>query len=206
MIIAILNQKGGVGKTTLAINLAKALTADKKVLLVDSDPQGSARDWQATGKGKVLEMVAFDRPSLPKKVNRLKYYYDHIIIDGAPQLSNMLVAAIQCADIVLIPVQPSPFDVWATYDLVDLIKAHQSVHNGIPKAAFIISRQIKNTNLGKEAYKALIEHGFPVFNAHTIQRVLYSTTAITGETVLSYPKSEAAKEILEIANELRSFI
>ena len=155
-IIAILNQKGGAGKTTLSTNLARALQLDgDKVLLVDSDPQGSARDWNAAANGELLPVVGLDRPTLAKDIQAIQDNQDFLIIDGAPQIAELAVAAIKCADVILIPVQPSPYDVWACEDLVEIIKTRQEVTNGKPKAAFIISRVIKNTQLSKEIGEAL---------------------------------------------------
>ena len=116
-------------------------------------------------------------------------------------------AAIKCADVILIPVQPSPYDIWACEDLVDIIKARQEVTNGKPKAAFVISRVIKNTQLGKEIREALEGYGLPVFKNFTTQRVIYAKSAATGSTVLTNEINEdAAKEIHAIANELKDFI
>ena len=110
---AILNQKGGAGKTTISVNLAMALQqSGQRVLLVDSDPQGSARDWHAAGNGSLLTVIGLDRPTLDKDIKALNGY-NKILIDGAPQLAEMAVSPIKCADIVLIPVQPSPYDIWA---------------------------------------------------------------------------------------------
>lgn len=207
MIIAILNQKGGAGKTTISTNLARALQFDdKRVLLVDSDPQGSARDWHAAGNGDLLTVVGLDRPTLDKDIKAIANGYDWILIDGAPHLADMAVAAIKCADIVLIPVQPSPYDIWATADLVDVIKARQQVTNGFPKAAFVISRQITNTNLGKEVREALNDYELPVFKYGTFQRVVYAKTAGMGTTVLdAEPASDAANELKKLAKELKEF-
>lgn len=207
MIVAILNQKGGAGKTTISINLARALQQDnKKILLVDSDPQGSARDWHAAGEGNLLTVVGLDRPTLDKDVKAIAQGHDWILIDGAPQLAEMAVAAIKCADVVLIPVQPSPYDIWAAEDLVEVIKARQQVTNGRPKAAFVISRQITNTNLGREVREALSGYALPVFDSGTFQRVVYAKTAATGSTVLdTEPNSDASTEIRQIAKELKEF-
>src|SRR5690348_11137425 len=74
MIVAILNQKGGVGKTTLSVNLSSALKMKRKnVLLVDTDPQGSARDWHARGSGDLLNVVGLDRPTLDKDLKPIMY-------------------------------------------------------------------------------------------------------------------------------------
>ena len=208
MIIAILNQKGGAGKTTIAINLARALKQKgDKVLLVDSDPQGSARDWHAAGDGNLLNVVGLDRPTLDKDIKSVSDGYKWVIIDGAPQLADMAVCAIKCADVVLIPVQPSPYDIWASEDLVEVVKTRQQVTNGKPKAAFIISRQINNTNLGKEVRDALNGYELPVFKSGTFQRVIYAKTAASGSTVIDTdPNGDAASEIKNIAKELEEFL
>lgn len=207
MIVALLNQKGGAGKTTISTNLARALQQENsKVLLVDSDPQGSARDWHAASADSPLTVVGLDRRTLDKDIKGICQGYDWVLIDGAPQLEEMAVAAIKCADIVLIPVQPSPYDVWASEDLVDVIKARQEVTNGKPKAAFVISRQITNTNLGKEVRDALNNYGLPIFTNGTFQRIVYAKTAAKGITVLdAEPSSEASNEIKKIAAELKEF-
>ena len=207
-IIAVLNQKGGAGKTTLSTNLARALQLDgDKVLLIDSDPQGSARDWNAAGNGELLPVVGLDRPTLAKDIQAIQDNQDWLIIDGAPQIAELAVAAIKCADMILIPVQPSPYDVWACEDLVDIIKTRQEVTNGKPKAAFIISRVIKNTQLSKEIGEALEGYGLPVFKNFTSQRVIYPKSAATGSTVLDAEgATDAAAEIRAIAQELKEFL
>jgi chromosome partitioning protein len=207
-IIAVLNQKGGAGKTTLSTNLARALQlGGEKVLLVDSDPQGSARDWNAAGNGELLPVIGLDRPTLAKDIQAIRDNQDWIIIDGAPQIAELAVAAIKCADLILIPVQPSPYDVWACEDLVDIIKTRQEVANGKPKAAFVISRVIKNTQLSKEIGEALEGYGLPVFKHFTSQRVIFPKSAATGLTVMDADESgEAATEIRAIAQELKEFL
>lgn len=207
-IIAVLNQKGGAGKTTLSTNLARALQlGGDKVLLVDSDPQGSARDWNAAGEGELLPVIGLDRPTLAKDIQAILDNQDWLVIDGAPQIAELAVAAIKCADVILIPVQPSPYDVWACEDLVDIIKTRQEVTNGKPKAAFIISRVIKNTQLSKEIGEALEGYGLPVFKHFTSQRVIFPKSAATGSTVLDVDETgEAAAEIRAIAQELKEFL
>ena len=206
-IVAVLNQKGGSGKTTLSTNIARVLQkCGDKVLLVDSDPQGSARDWHAASNGELVPVVGLDRPTLDKDIKAIAHGYDWILIDGAPQLVSMSIAAIKCADIVLIPVQPSPYDIWASEDLVDVIKERQKIANGKPKVAFVISRQITNTILGKEVREALNDYKVPIFKYGTFQRIAYAKTAASGNTVVDIePNSEAAKEIKMISDELREF-
>ena len=105
--IAILNQKGGAGKTTLATNLAHAFQlTGKDVLLVDADPQGSARDWSEASHGGICPVVALDRETLARDLPAITHGYDWVVIDGPPQIARISAAAVTAADVVLIPVQP----------------------------------------------------------------------------------------------------
>lgn len=205
-VVAILNQKGGSGKTTIATNLAFSLKrANANVLLVDADQQGSARDWNEANGGELLPVVGLDRETLPKDLQAISGGYDWIVIDGAPQIAKLSAAAVRAATIVLIPVQPSPYDIWACADLVDLIAARQEATGGKPKAAFVISRSIKNTKLSGEVAEALKDYGLPVFESVTTQRVAYPTSASRGATVYDEPSDEASKEIEAIKAELMEF-
>ncbi len=202
--IAILNQKGGVGKTTLSINLARAIQlAGCKVVLIDADPQGSSRDWNSANDGKILPVLGLDRKTIEADIKNIQGY-EYAIIDGAPQLREMAVAAIKAADIVLIPVQPSPLDIWATSDLIELIKERQAIADK-PKAAFIVSRQIQNTQVGKDVRDVLTQSGIKVFENGTFQRVAYSDSLATGSTALDVT-GKAKEEIESITKELWEFI
>lgn len=207
MIISVLNQKGGAGKTTIAINLARRLTLDDDdTLLVDSDPQGSARNWHVNSNGELLRVIGLDRPTIDKDVKKLALHYKWIIVDGAPQLSEMATKTVICSDFVLIPVQPSPYDIWATQDTVDVIKQRQNITDGKPKAAFVISRNIVNTRIGKEVRQVLERFELPIFNSMTCQRIAYSKSA-KGSTVFDDSHCEEAKsEIENIYTELKEFI
>lgn len=206
-IIAILNQKGGVGKTTLATNIATKLHIDKeKVVLIDSDPQGSARDWHASGDND-LTVIGLDRPNLDKNIQKIADQFDWIIIDGAPQLAEMAVSSIKCADLIIIPVQPSPYDIWASSDLVDIIKQRQSLTEGKPKAYFCISRKIANTTLSDDVYDALNGYELAVMKSSTSQRVAYPKSAAQGKSIFDTPKNlDAIEEITNIVEELKDIL
>jgi chromosome partitioning protein len=207
-VIAVLNPKGGSGKTTLSTNLARAYhDRGNKVLLVDSDPQGSASDWHAVREDNPLPFIAYGNPENLKALPGVAIPYDYVVIDGAAKLEGMIAAAIKIADIILIPAQPSPYDIWATSDLVDLIKARQEVTDGKPLAAFIVSRAVKRTLLSKEIAVALSEYGLPVFESYTTQRQTYPRTASEGLSVFDGITTEKARiEIKNIMKELDAFI
>lgn len=203
-VIAVLNQKGGSGKTTIATHLARALQLDgADVLLVDSDPQGSARDWAAVREDQPLTVVGIDRPTIDRDLKNVARK-DFVVIDGAPQASDLAVSAIKAADFILIPVQPSPYDIWATADLVELVKQRIEVTDGRLQAAFVVSRAIKGTKIGAEVAEALAGYELPVLESRITQRVSYPGTAAAGTTVLeTEPAGDAAAEVRALAVELK---
>jgi chromosome partitioning protein len=203
-VVAVLNQKGGAGKTTLATHLARALVlAGRRALLVDSDPQGSARDWHAAGEDELVPVVGLDRPSLDRALKGVSGGYDWVIVDGAPQAHDLAVAGIRAADVVLVPVQPSPYDVWAAADLVELIRARQEVTGGTPRAAFVLWRRVPRARITAEVREALAGYGLPVLATAAGQRVVYAVSAAKGSTALdTEPAGPAAAEMRALAAEV----
>jgi chromosome partitioning protein len=178
------------------------------VLLVDSDPQGSARDWYASaGEGNTLPpVVGLDRPALFRELPGISRGVEWVIIDGAPQVEELSVSAIKAADAVLIPVQPSPYDIWAAEPLVELLKTRREITGGKPQAAFVVSRQIAGTRLAADIREALEGYGLPVFKTGTSQRVAYPGSAASGSSVIdTEPGGPAAEEIRNLAAELAVF-
>jgi chromosome partitioning protein len=205
MIISILNQKGGTGKTTLAVNMAREYTKRTlKTLLVDSDSQGSALRWHEESGGELIDLTCLPVTTLDKDVVKFKDRYERIIIDGIPRVSPLTVCAIKAADVVLIPVQPSPYDIWATEDLVRLVKERMEITEGKLKAAFVICRHIKGTILGREITDQLLALGLPVFAHVTCQRQEYAKSVAEGRTVCE-GDTTAMREIVAIVNELEDF-
>lgn len=204
MIIAILNQKGGVGKTTLSVNLAAGLAlSGQSTLLIDADPQGSALDWQAARKGASLfPVVGMAKPTLHKDVPGLASGYRHIVIDGPPRVNELAKSAILTADLIVIPVQPSPYDVWAAAEIIKLIQEVALFKENL-KALFAITRKIGNTAIGRDVAEALKDYPFPLARSSISQRVVFAESAATGLSVLeAEPKGPAAKEIRSLINEL----
>lgn len=117
IVIGFLNQKGGVGKTTLAVHVADALAGQgRSVLLIDADPQGSALDWAASRSGEPLFAI-----SIHKELQAFAKIYDMVLIDSPPRAYDVARSAIMASDLVLTPVQPSPYDVWAAKEIVDML-------------------------------------------------------------------------------------
>lgn len=202
-VVAIVNQKGGTGKTTLSINLASAFSELYPTLLLDSDPQGSALDWADSRYTPQMNLCASELPSgeLTREVRSLARSYDWTIIDGPPGIGRVSAEAIRVADIVLIPSKPSPFDVWACADIVEAVKARQRTTGGLPWAAFVITMARPRTLLVGQVETALAEYGIPALSARTAERVAHPTTAIEGKSVLDGRDRIAQQEILAMRGE-----
>jgi chromosome partitioning protein len=205
--IALLNQKGGVGKTTLAVHIADSLARrNKRVLLIDADPQGSALDWAASRAGEPLFPVAgLPLATIHKELPGLSRGYDYVIIDGPPRVYDVARSAIMGSDVILIPVQPSPYDVWAAKEIVDLIK-DATVYKPHLKSAFVINRKITNTALGRDVVEALATYPIPVLKTAICQRIALAESAAQGQTVFeTSPANPASKELTNLVKELLAF-
>ena len=219
-VIAIVNQKGGTGKTTLSTNLAAAFAETGSVLLLDADAQGSSQDWADSRPGATfhvdtragppgqfaqderVEVRAADAGRILQDVRRARAEYDWVIIDGPAGISRITAEAVRAADLVLIPAKPSPFDVWAASTIVDAVKARQATAGGLPRAAFVITMAKNRTLLGRQVEAALEEYELPALESRTTERVSYPQMAIEGRTVLDGRDRVARNEILSLKAEI----
>ena len=207
MILGILNQKGGVGKTTLSVNLAASLSrTGSRVLLIDADPQGSALDWAAARQSEPLfSVVGLPRSTVHKEIGQIGHGYDYIIIDGPPRVTELARSAIMAADVVLIPVQPSPYDIWAADEVVKLIDEARVYKENL-KAVFVVNRKIANTAIGRDVGEALAAYQLQVLAASITQRVIFAEAAAQGLAVHEIDKEgPATAEIEAMTAELMEF-
>ena len=204
MILAVLNQKGRVGKTTLAIHLAAAFAQqDAPVLLIDADPQGSALDWAASRQGEPLfNVVGLPKTNLHREVPAHTRHYAHVVVDGPPRINALARSAILATDRILIPVQLSPYDVWSARDIVELIGEAQAFKENL-KNVFVINHKIVNTATCRDVRDALADYPIPVLKTAVCQRVAFAESAATGRTVLGAAADfRASQEILALAQEI----
>lgn len=206
MIIGILNQKGGVGKTTLSISIAHELsrrTSADQVLVVDSDPQQSSLNWSEVREAKLpFAVIGFSKKSLHRDLPPIAKNYSYVVIDGPPRVTEVARSCVMASDVVLVPCTPSPYDVWASSESVELIKEAMGYKEKL-KGAFVINRKIANTAIGRDVIDALKQLDLPVLNSQISQRVLFAEAAGSGKTVFDIEaEGKAANEIIALVNEI----
>jgi len=211
MIVAFLNQKGGVGKTTLALHLAgEWARRGKRVTVIDADPQGSALDWSEQRAREGLErpfgVIGLARDTLHREAPELARSCDHVVIDGPPRIAGLMRSALLAADLVLIPAQPSPFDGWASAEMLKLI-AEARIFRPELAARFVLNRCSARTILARDTAEALARHDPPMLAATIGQRIAFADAARTGRLVADIDDdSSAVREIVALAAEVERVV
>jgi len=203
VIISLVNQKGGVGKTTIAINLASYLSEKgHRVLLVDGDPQGSVLQWQSISDDHPFEVKHAPSASVLSNRKALSKKNDHVIIDAPPAMGEITRAILAVSDLAVVPITPSPLDIWSSKETISLFPEAKKRNRRITEK-LLICRKIVGTRVGREAREALETYGMDMFDAEISQRVAFVEAMISGRSVLEYaPLSEAAKEIRRLGDEI----
>jgi chromosome partitioning protein len=205
-VITVCNTKGGVGKSTLAGNLAWAFATQsgrqRRVLLVDADPQASVTKWFDLATAE----LPFDRTQLTtarvlqQQLPRLRQQYDLIVVDCPPMQSEVTAAAVTQADLGLVPVLPSPLDVLAYSELVPLLRQAQGV-NATLQLRFVINQLAPNTVLAREVQDTLADADIAVLPTYVHDRQVYRRVVAQGASVLS-EVGPAREEILTLMKDV----
>ncbi len=205
-VFAVSNQKGGTGKTTLSMNLAAGLAKRGRTLVVDADPQGSAGQW--------ANLASDDRPfpvsviavagNLAREVNRFRQDYQYVVIDCPPTLETETTRlAMTVSDKILVPVLPSPIDLWASVRLSEALE--QLKFSNPQLQAYMVVNQVEPRNaLSRAMQQALEEFDIPALSSVIRRRAVFRTSAIEGASVFCYGKRglAAAEEVNSIIEEV----
>lgn len=210
-VIAVVNQKGGAGKTTLAMLLAGSLAdGRKRVLVADADPQNTALRWATAGQGfpADVEDLSGEEGKLHKQLRKRLDDYDYIVIDSPPAASAPVTqSALKLAHLALVPVIPSPLDLWASLRIREAIEAARHKNPGL-MARIMVNQAQLNTLLAREVLAMLPEFGIPMLAAQLKQRTAYRQCAALGGTLanLGSRAGIAAIEVAALAREVRALL
>lgn len=203
MIISFLNQKGGVGKSTLSTNVAAWLARDgASTLLIDADPQGTASMWASLREKPNFQTVALSRDNMAREIIQLGETYDNVVIDGPPRAEHIARAIIIASDLVVIPIEPSAASIWAAGDTVSQLTEARMIKE-TQKSVFVVTRKIGNTVLGRDINTMAAQHQTPILNNCVHQRVAFAEALTMGKTTFEWsPGSPAARDIEKISTEI----
>jgi chromosome partitioning protein len=199
-VITIAQQKGGAGKTTIAAHLSVAFSQmGKKVAAIDIDPQGSFTQWHEIRKEKFgegltgIKFVSVSGWRLHNEIDLVKRDVDVIIIDSPPHMQTETKTAIRAADLVIIPAQPSPTDLWATEATVALVTDERIPHR------ILLNRMIHNSNLSKNIARKFAN----VMDTKLGNRTPFAGSMLEGKCVTeTSPSSPASLEIKALLMEV----
>lgn len=210
-VICIGNEKGGTGKSTLTANLAvEAVKDGLRVLVIDADPQQSSCDFRSLRAEKEdlpqFQAVAILKPTIHKDIGGFEKDFDLILIDAGGRDTAVFRSAILAANILLIPVLPSQYDIWATQGTVGALEEARTFKD--IEARFVVNQVIPNTTVAKEALQALEEFGIPLLSASLHARVAFKESIAEGKGVTEYGKKDkkAIAEVKELWQEVKKLL
>ena len=217
-VITLQNQKGGSGKTTVAVSVASCLAErEKRVCLIDADyGQESAMTWGDINGNKYFEMVAMKASQIEAFIARNEDRFDYIIIDTPPRADRDAGIFVRNSHLVLIVAQPSPYDIWACDNLLEVVNSRREATKGIrglpadglPHARILFSRAIRGTRIIKETTDAVAETGLPIMRGMTTEYDIYKRSAQDGKTIFDHAErnDKACKQVNEICDEIEEVL
>jgi chromosome partitioning protein len=203
-IIALVGNKGGTGKTTLAVNLACALNRLESTAILDADPQGSSLQWRAIAVGSDVPAVFASDRQLKTVFDARQSQYQHLVIDCPPSVNAAQSSqALALSDIALIPVQPSPLDLWAAAHIDQAVE--QALRTNPKLQPMLVINQLEpRTTLSRLVRQALAELGLPAAETAIRRRAIYRAAVLEGKSVVALGSrgAAAANEINQLIEEV----
>ncbi|MEJ2309393.1 MAG: ParA family partition ATPase [Gammaproteobacteria bacterium] len=206
-VIALVGNKGGAGKTTLAINLASAFNELAPTVLLDADPQGSSLQWFNIAGDDCVLNVADASIGVEDQV-RSAEDVSYCVVDCPPSVhSDQTRDALRVSDLVIIPVQPSPLDLWASVHIETEVNKARKVNPGL-RALLVINQSEPRTRLSRLAADALQELSLPAASTAIRRRVAHRNAILQGRSVLQMGSrgAAAADEIRQLIDELKIYM
>jgi chromosome partitioning protein len=194
-IIALVNQKGGTGKSTAAVHLCYWLNQKSQVVLVDADAQQSSSLWfqKLQFPKQAQHLIKSDPEELFESLPQLAQQFDYVVVDGPGSLSEITKAILARCDLALVPCQPSGLDLHSSSKIIRFIRHAQELRNGLPQASLFLSRATKGTTLLREAQEALKDNVIPLMKGIIYQRQCVADAPGQGSTVFQM-SGNAAKD------------
>ena len=201
-VVSFLNQKGGVGKSTLSINVAACLAGRGRVLLIDADKQGTSSTWASLRDASPFQVVTMARENMARDAIALAAGFDFAVIDGPPHAEGITRSCIIASDIVVVPIEPGGASRWSSDVTVRQLNEACEAKPTL-KCGFVVSRKIAGTVLGREARTMAADAGLKLLRAEIEQRVAFAEAMTMGQTIFEWAGSSRGMfEIRDLTDEL----
>ena len=203
-VITVGSTKGGVGKSTISVNMAvEAAKEGKRILLIDTDPQGSSLDFRRERESEDIKAIGMVSDKIHKDIGDFENSFDLVVIDAGGRDNGIFRSALAACDLFVLPIPPSQFDVWAAEDSIAAFKEISDLTNC--KGLIVLNMLQERTKVAKEVMEALgeVDEYLPLFRSHLHHRVLYKNSVSQGQGVSEFePNSKAGREFKEFYDEV----